>query len=340
MTNKSLVTGGCGFVGWNLVDALIARGDEVTVADITEKAHRPDVKYVKVDITDPEAISAAIEGMDTVFHNASMVHTAVNMVDLVWKVNLGGTQNVIKACQEHGVKKLVYVSSGSVVYEGNDIENGTEDLPYSSVSQAPYADSKIQAEKEALAADGVKGVRVCAIRPHVIFGPGDGRFLPALLKKAYSGQLKFGVGRRNRFSDYTYISNLTDALLLADEGLEEGGKAGGEAYFVTNGEPMPFFDFIDMVLVRLGKPKVKWMVPGKIAYAVAAIAEGIDTLKGGSLNSEDGFTRFSVRYMCSHHYFSIEKAKRDLGYEPKVNLVEGLDKTMVWLRENGQLQEG
>jgi len=333
MAQKSLVTGGCGFVGWNLVDALITRGDEVTVVDVQDAAHRPDVRYIQASITDLDAMRKAVDGMDTVIHNASLVHTKWNKEDVVWDVNLGGTKSVLQACQEKGVPKLIYISSASAVYEGKDIENGDEGMPYSSISQAPYADSKIAAEKHILAANGQHGLLTCAIRPHVIFGPGDNRFMPALLNKAYGGKLKYGVGRKTKFSDYTYISNLTDAILLADEHLTEEGPAPGEAYFVTNGEPMPFFDFVDLVLERLDMPKIKGMLPGWFVYGIAAVHEYIDTLKGGTLNSEDGMTRFAIRYMCTHHYFSIEKAKRELGYDPKVSIVEGVDRTVAWLRE-------
>jgi nucleoside-diphosphate-sugar epimerase len=189
-----------------------------------------------------------------------------------------------------------------------------------------------------LAANGEQGVLVCAIRPHVVFGPGDNRFMPAILDKAYRGQLKFGVGRERKLSDFTYVSNLTDAILLVDEHLHEAGPAPGQAYFITNGEPTSFFDFVDLVLERIGLPKVRWMLPGRLVYAIAAVNEFIDSLKGGTLNSEDGLTRFAIRYVCTHHYFSIEKAKRELGYEPKVSIVEGLDRTIAWLRENGQVR--
>jgi nucleoside-diphosphate-sugar epimerase len=338
MANRTLVTGGCGFVGWNLVDALKARGDEVTVVDVQEEAHRSDVRYIKSSITDLEAMREAVDGMDTVIHNASLVHTKWTKADVIWDVNLGGSEKILQACQEQGVPKLIYISSASAVYEGRDIENGDERLPYSSISQAPYADSKIAAERLMLSASGEKGVQICAIRPHVVFGPGDNRFMPAILDKAYAGALKFGVGRERKLSDFTYISNLTDAVQLVDEHLGEGGVAAGQVYFITNGEPTSFFDFVDEVLVRIGLPKVRWMVPGGIVYAVAAVNELIDKLKGGELDSEDGLTRFAIRYVCTHHYFSIERAKRELGYEPRVSIVEGIDRTVDWLRENGQLR--
>lgn len=333
--SKVLVTGGNGFVGRHLVDALVERGDDVLVVDLAASASRDGIAYRQVDITDCDAVQQACQGMDAVFHNASVVHTKQNLKDFVWKVNLDGTRHVLEGCQKHGVPKFVYVSSGSVVYEGKDIENGDESLPYASVSQAPYADSKIAAEKEVLAANGEAGVATVAIRPHVVFGPGDQRFLPALLKHAKSGKLRFQVGRGVWLSDYTYVGNLVDSLLLAERALSLDAAAAGQAYFVTNGEPMPFWDFVRKVIARLQLPPIRAKIPHQLVYAIAAVKEGIDTLRGGTLNAEDGLTRFAIRYMCTHHYFSIDKARADLGYEPQVSVDQGIELTCQHLQDIG-----
>ncbi|MET0591178.1 MAG: NAD-dependent epimerase/dehydratase family protein, partial [Polyangiaceae bacterium] len=332
---KSVVTGGCGFIGRLLVDALVARGDEVTVIDFADKPPRDDVRFERVDLRDAEKTSAFCQGQDVVFHNASVVHTRKNREEDVWAVNFGGTKNVLAGCRTHGVGRLVYVSSASAVYEGRDIENGDESLPYSRISQAPYADSKIAAEKEILQANGKEGLLTCAIRPHVVFGPGDERFLPAILSRARAGRLKFAVGMQRKLSDFTYASNLTDALLLADEKLQHGSPVAGSAYFITNGEPMGFWDFVSQVLDRLHLPPIRGRVPFPIAYAVAAAYEAADTMRGGTLNSENGLSRFAIRYMCTHHYFSIARARRDLGYVPAVTIADGIERTARHLEQLG-----
>jgi 2-alkyl-3-oxoalkanoate reductase len=328
---KVLVTGGNGFVGRHLVDALADQGHDVTVLEATGKAHRPDISFVEADIRDRKVVQDTIRGKESVFHNASIVHTRRNQEHTVWSVNYDGSENILKSCQEEGVAKLVYVSSASAVYEGKDIEGGDEKMPYSTISQAPYADSKIAAEKMILAANGHRGVFTTAIRPHVIFGPGDTRFLPAILKRARAGKLRFSIGK-GKLSDFTYISNLIDALLLAEERLGEKSDVDGEAFFVTNGEPMQFFEFVAQVLEKLSLPKIIGNVPYPIAYTAAAIAEAIDTLRGGTLNSEDGMSRFAVRYMATHHYFSIDKAKKAFGYQPQVCISEGIDRTVAALQ--------
>ena len=328
----SLVTGGAGFVGRALVAGLRARGDRVIVVEPSGEAWRDDIEFARVDIRDTEALSKVCEGVHTVFHNASLVHTKHNREEDVWSVNLGGARSVLRACWRARVPKLVYVSTASAVYEGDDIERGDESLPYARKSQAPYADSKIAAEREILAANGQRGVLTCAIRPHVVFGAGDTRFLPAVLKKAKAGQLRLSVGIGNKkLSDFTYVENLVDALLRADERLTPDGPVAGQAYFVTNGEPLPFFDFVGRVLRELGLPRIVGSVPYPIVYAAAALKEGLDTLRGGTLNAEDGMSRFAVRYMVRHHYFDIGKAQRDLGYVPRVGLDEAIRLTCAAL---------
>jgi sterol-4alpha-carboxylate 3-dehydrogenase (decarboxylating) len=322
---RSLVTGGSGFVGRALVEALVQRGDDVTVADLAPSPRR-DVRFARLDLRDAEATRAVCAGQDVVFHNASLVHTRNNREADVWGVNLGGTRHVLAGCREHGVGRLVYVSSASVVYEGRDIENGDESRPYTRFSQAPYADSKVAAEKEVLAASGDDLV-TCAVRPHIVFGPGDQRFLPAVLLRARAGKLRYAVGRGRKLSDFTYVDDLVDALVLADACLARHGVAAGRAYFVTSGEPTAFWDFVRAVLHRLSLAPIRGTVPYALAYLVAAAHEAVDTLRGGTLNSEDGLSRFAIRYMCTHHYFSIERARRELGYQPRVSIAEGIERT-------------
>lgn len=324
MTRTSVVTGGSGFVGRHLVEALAKRGDRVRNLDLRGIEGAPG-EIVTTDITDPAVVRRGVEGADVVFHNASAVHTRQGHVSLVQKVNVDGTQHVIDACRAAGVKKLVYVSSGSVVYEGKDIENGDESLPYPSTSQAPYADSKIAAEKMVLAANDAS-LATIALRPHVVFGKYDTRFLPAVIAHARAGRLRVQVGRGTWLSDYTYVDNLIDALLLAGDRLAVGANVAGKAYFITNGEPMPFWDFVKSVLAKLGLPPIRYAVPHQLVYGIAALKEGFESLRGGEVLPEDGLTRFAIRYMCTHHYFSIARARADLGYEPKVSVAEGIDR--------------
>ncbi len=335
---KILVTGGCGFIGSNLVNGFADAGHEVTVLDFGGKPFRNDVKFLNINICDKQTVIDACAGMDSIIHNASIVHTKHNKEDIVWAVNHTGSLHIIEACKVHKIPRLVYISSASAVYEGNDIVNGDETLPYSSISQAPYADSKIQAEKDILAFSGKTVTQACAIRPHVVFGAGDNRFMPAILQKAKEGKLKRAIGDRDKLSDFTYVTNLVDAVVAAEDKLVAGSPVCSQAYFITNGEPVAFFDFIEKVLVQLGYPRITGKVPYWLAYFAASVAEGIDTLKGGTLNAENGLTRFAVRYMVTHHYFNIQKAYHDFGWKPKVSLEEGIRLTVAALKKEGKLE--
>lgn len=328
MSRRILVTGGNGFIGRALVARFAELGFDVICADIDDRPFRNDVKFVKLDIRDRKAVIRACAGMDSIIHNASLVHTKKNREEDIWAVNYGGSENIMDACVEHSIPRLLYISSASAVYEGNDIENGDETLPYSRISQAPYADSKIQAEKDILAFSGSGITQTCAIRPHLVFGAGDKRFVAAILEKARQGKLSRAIGNRDKLSDFTYIDNLVDAVVAAEDKLTRNSPVGGQAYFITNGEPIAFFNFVEKFLMAMGYPPITGKVPYWLAYAVAAIAEGIDTLKGGTLNAESGLTRFAVRYMVTHHYFNIAKARRDLGWAPKVSLQEGIHRTV------------
>ena len=328
-----LVTGGCGFIGRALAEGFIALGHKVTVLDMSERNQPAGASFVRCDIRDQAALIQACAGMDSIIHSASVVHTANNRADDIWAINHGGSLNVIEACKVHRIPRLVYISSASAMYEGRDIENGDESLPYSRISQAPYADSKIQAEKDSLKFSGSAQTLSCAIRPHVVFGPGDQRFIPAIVEKAQQGKLKRAIGKRDKLSDFTYISNLVDAVIAAEQRLNNGSPVCGQAYFVTNGEPRAFFDFVEEFLTELGYPPITGTVPYWLAYAVAAIAESWNGLKGGALAKENGLSRFAVRYMVTHHYFNIAKAQRELDWSPAISLQQGIKlSAAAWMR--------
>lgn len=203
---RLVITGAGGFVGRHLAQRLVATGAQVIASDLRDPGIA-GAQFVACDVTDRQACNRLVAEASVVFHVASMVQTRQSGAAPVWAVNHGGTQNLLAASQAAKASRFVYVSSASVVYQGTDIENGDESLPYAAQSQAPYADSKIAAEREVLAANGQQGLLTCAVRPHVIYGPGDGRFLPAILRRARAGTLRYGVGRENKLSDFTYIDN-------------------------------------------------------------------------------------------------------------------------------------
>lgn len=329
---RALVTGGSGFVGRHLVRALAARGDEVRSLDLSASPGvGPGVTSVSADLRDAGAMRRATEGVDVVFHNASRVQTHHVGVEEVRAVNVGGTENLLAACRASGTQRFVYVSSASVVYGGQDVAQGDESLPYPAKFHAPYAATKAVAEKTVLDASDAT-LRTCSIRPHIIFGPGDTRFFPAVLSRARAGKLKTYVGDPDKLSDFTYVDNLVDGLLLAGDALADPASvAAGRAYFVTNGEPMPFWEVVGKLLDGLGLPRPTRRVPYPIAYSAAAVREWFDRVRGIP-TTEESLTRFTIRYLTTHHYFSNASATRDLGYHPRVSIDEGVRRTIAALQ--------
>lgn len=334
---KVLVTGSNGFVGRHLVRTLAERGVAVVAADLRgfdrqllPPSARELVEVVSADLRDSDAMSAACRGCDAIYHVASLVQTRTTGADEVFDVNVGGSRVLMSAARGAGVPRLIYVSSASVVYEGHDIERGDETLPYPARFHAPYAAAKARAEQEILAAsDGA--LATCAVRPHIVFGPGDTRFFPAVLSRARAGKLRAYVGDPNKLSDFTYIDNLVEGLIQAGEHLTSTSALAGQAYFVTNGEPMAFWEMVGRLLDGLDLTRPSYRVPFAIAFSSAAIREGLDALRGIQ-TTEESLTRFTIRYLTTHHYFSCAKAKRDFGYQPIVPLEEGIARTIQALR--------
>lgn len=331
---RILVTGGCGFIGHAVAAELADNGHEVIAADIAEPVQpRRDIEYAHIDITRPEPLLEIATGVDSIVHTASLVSTRRNDGDVVWHHNHGGTLNVLAACEHHGIARLVHISSASVVFSGHDIEDGDERLPYASVAQAPYAASKIAAEKAVLALAGSGSrTRACALRPSIVFGPGDARLVPSILRQAASGRLKREIGSRDKLQDFTYVTNVADAAVAAEHRLESGSPLSGQAYFITNGEPLAFYAFVESLLTGLGYSPPTGRLPYWVAYGGAAVLEVVGAVTGRN-HGEERVSRFAVKYLATSKYFRIDKARRDLGWVPSVTLADGIERTVAHLAQ-------
>ncbi len=320
---KILVTGGGGFLGQALCRGLVERGHEVASFN---RGHYPQldalgVRQLRGDLADRDAVLAAARGMDAVFHNAAKAG-AWGSYESYHAANVTGTHNVLEACRAHGIGRLVYTSTPSVTHrKTHPVEGGTaQSVPYGEGFKAPYATTKTIAEKAVLAANGAQLATV-ALRPRLIWGPGDQQILPRLVERAKAGRLRFVGDGRNRI-DTTYIDNAAQAHFDAFDHLAPGAACAGRAYFISNGEPMAVRDIVNALLAAAGAPQVEKTIPFGAAYAIGAICETVWPLL--RLSGEPPMTRFLAEQLSTTHWYSMEPARRDFGYVPRVPIEEGL----------------
>jgi nucleoside-diphosphate-sugar epimerase len=244
------------------------------------------------------------------------------------RANVTGTENVIQACREFGIRKLIYTSSPSVVYLGVDEAGIDESTPYPDTYLTEYPRTKAIAERMVLTANSPQLATV-ALRPHLIWGPGDKHLVPRLIVRAKYGRLR-RVGDGKNIVDTTYIDNCVDAHLCALDRLAPGAACGGKAYFIANDEPTPLWELIDRILACAGLPPVTKSIPASAAYRLGGLLELIYQLMGSQ--SEPPMTRFVARQLSTSHWYDLSAAKRDLGYIPRVTIAEVLSRLREWLQ--------
>lgn len=319
---RVLVTGGGGFLGRAIVQQLIARG--VKVRSYSRSYQHPliglGVDHFQGDLNAPQLFQA-LEDCDAVFHVAAKAGYWGDRNEF-FAVNHQGTRSVLNACRAAGVARFIHTSTPSVAYSTEDVEGKNETLPYPSQYLAAYPESKAAAERDVLAANDDQLATV-ALRPHLIWGPGDPHLLPRLVEKAEAGKLKRVGDGRNRV-DVTFVVNAAMAHVKAAETLEPGAPHAGKAYFISDGKPVLLWDFIAKLLAARGAPPVRKSVPFRVAYAAGRICEMTYSLipKLG----EPPMTRFVACNLALSHWFDISAAKRDFGYEPVVSTEEGLQR--------------
>ena len=318
---KALVTGGNGFLGTEITRQLLALGHEVVSLSRKDAPHvrALGATTVQGDVADFNTVQGAARGADAVFHVAAKAGIWGDRADFE-RTNVTGTKAVIEACLREGVKKLVYTSSPSVVAHGGDLSGVDERAPFPTRYIADYPRTKAIAEVLALSANGPH-LSTTALRPHLIWGPGDAHILPRLVERAKAGKLKL-VGTGASLVDTTYIENAALAHILAERSLGVGSANAGKPYFISNGEPLPVGEIVGRLVEAAGAPRPTKKVPFAIAYAVGAVSEAVYRLLHKS--DEPLMTRFLAEELATAHWFDISAAKRDFGYVPAVSIDEGL----------------
>lgn len=319
---KALVTGGAGFLGLYITEQLVARGDSVRV--VSRRPHprlgELGVEWQQCDIRDRKCVERACRDVDTVFHVA-----AVPGIWGPWKhyyeTNTLGTRYVLEACRQHGISRLIYTSSPSVIYDGADHLNVDESYPYASRYLCHYPHSKALAEQEVLEANGRDGLATVALRPHLIWGPRDNQLVPRLIARARSGRLR-RVGSGENVISMSYVENAAAAHLQAADALHADSPVAGKAYFINEPEPVNLWNWIDELLSLAGLPPIRKSISSGVADALGGLGETIYwTFR---LSAEPPMTRFLAKQLSGSHSYQIARAQRDFGYKPLVSVAEGM----------------
>ncbi len=328
----AIVTGGGGFVGLAIVKALRGMNIQVSVVGRHRYPQAEEVGAVCLqgDIRDVDFLKSAFVGADTVFHVAAKAGIWGDWQDY-FGINVTGTENVIAACRHNKIPRLVYTSTPSVVFNQGHLCGVDESAPYATEVLCHYARSKIMAEILVLDTNDHL-LNTVALRPHLIWGPGDTNLIPRLLERGRKNQLKI-VGDGTNMVDISYIDNVVDAHVKAAINLELYGTAAGEVFFISQGEPVNLWDWINELFIALNRPLVVRRVSFKTAFRLGNILEHLYTLL--RIKSEPKMTRFVAEQMAKSHWFSVEKAKTVLKWQPQVATAEGMERMVEWIKEEG-----
>lgn len=325
-----LVTGAAGYLGRHLVAELLRRGHRVRGFDRRPLDLRdPRLEFVTGDVRSFEDVRKACEGVDTVFHTAAVLDFArfpsAGQREESYAVNVRGVENVVRAAREAGAARLVHTSSNNVTFDGPVID-GDETRPYAEGARDLYTVTKVLGEKAALAASGEGGLLTCAIRPGGIYGPGEALVFPRVVEECASGRYVVQLGDGSALSDNTFIENLVDGQIEAARHLLPGSPVCGQAYFVTDGAPINYFDFFRPVVEALGFRHPTRCIPGGPVRRVMAAWEWLHGALGPLGVPRPPMLSHEVEKIVVSHYSRIDKARRDFGWRPRVSPEQALER--------------
>lgn len=326
---NALVTGGGGFLGRRIVELLLEQGHRVS---ILARGRYPEVEAlgargISADLCDRDALFKAVQGHDVVFHAAARAGFWGDLADY-WGPNVEGTRHLLDAMEAHGVGRMIYTSTPSVVGYDHDVVNGKQDLPYAERHGSPYPESKAEAERMVLASNS-KHVATVALRPHLIFGPRDTNLFPRVLERARDGKLPM-IGDGTATVDYTYVDNAAWAHLDALDALtSHEAPCAGKAYFISNDEPVLLWDWFNQLLPRVGAPPITRQVSKATAQRIGGVMEL--AWRWLPLSGEPRMTRFMAAALSMSHWYDMTPAKRDFGYRIRVPMAEATERQVEWM---------
>ncbi|WPU63347.1 NAD-dependent epimerase/dehydratase family protein [Peredibacter starrii] len=328
---RILVTGGGGFLGTHIIKELLKNSSYiVTNFSRHSYSHLEDlgVPTIKGDIRKREDVEKALtQGFDAIFHVAALAGVWGKYEDY-YGINYEGTKNLVEVAKSQGIQRFVYTSTPSVVFNKDDLLGVGEEQPYATEFLNAYSETKTMAEKLVLAANDNQNFLTCAIRPHLIWGPGDPHLFPRVIQKGKEGKLKV-VGDGENLVDIVFVENAALAHVQAFEHLKPHSRVCGQAYFIGQERPVKLWGFINQILGFVKVDPVMNSIDVTTAYRIGWLLEKVFKVLGIQ-KPEPPMTRFVALNLGKSHYFSHEKAKRDFGYYPKVSIEEGLKKTFSY----------
>ena len=323
---KVLVTGAGSLLMGQVASTLVARGDEVVCLQRRplQLDGVPASSMVQGDVRDVAAVLAAARGCDAIVHGAARVGVLGTWDDFR-SVNVDGSSNVLHAVQALGIDRLVQVSSPSVAHSGESLVGLGATPAVVGRSGAFYAESKAIAERAVLSA-ATADLGVVAIRPHLVWGPGDTQLVGRIVERARAGRLAL-VGNGNALIDSTYVDNAVSALVAALDAVHPGAACAGQAYVIANGEPRTVRELMEGICRAAGVPFRPRRVPMPVAKGVGAVVEAVWP---HVRDDEPPITRFVAEQLGTAHWFDPRPAQRDLGWTPHVTLDEGFALLQAW----------
>jgi nucleoside-diphosphate-sugar epimerase len=334
-----LVTGGSGFLGGHIVKELLSldpeiETSEVRVLDMKDYPGEEEINFYKGDTRDYEAVKKACSGVDAVIHSAAIIDWGTHPQQYVYDVNVGGTENVVRACKELGIKYMVFTSSLDAIFTGSPLRNIDDSQPYPEKFHGMYSKSKMLGEKVVKAANG-EDLNTCIMRPSDIYGPADPYHMNALIGMAKTGfYVRIGNGKSK--AQHVFAGNMAHAHVMALKGMMSGNTRHlGQAYLITDGPGHNFFKFFDQIVIKAGYkfwPKNLW-IPYGVAYTMGAISEFIAFLARPFVKFNPGLSRFAVTYTCTDFTFNSDRAKEHFGFTPKYSKEEAIEITAEYYRK-------
>lgn len=330
---KVLVTGASGLLGGSLARALAARGDEVTVLQRRPSGLADEgLREVLGDIADPHIAATATAGQDAIVHLAAKVNVTGAWADYA-RANVDGTAHLLRAATQAGVASMVFVSSPSVAHVGSSLVGEGAGPANPAAARGNYARSKAMAEQLALEADARGDLRVVAVRPHLVWGPGDTQLVARIARRARAGRLPI-IGSGAPLVDTLYLDNAVDALVAA---LDRCEQAHGQALVLTNGEPRPIGEILTAWAQAAGAPGPSRRVPARAAIGAGSLVDAVTALRlrlGHDLSTDPPITRFLAEQLSTAHWFDQRHTREVLAWAPRVSLDEGFDHLAAWFATN------